>query len=675
MQLIETIKKTIVMPAEITKFESDHVERLNHVALRLYWAHLPVFLVIAYFNDTRPLDALILTPIVLAGVTVAIKNQAGPRTTAKIVGMTAMMLGGLLVHFGQGPVQIEMHFYFFAALAMLTVYGYPMVIVAAAVTVALHHLLLWVYLPQSVFNYDAPLWVVAVHATFVVLESIVAVKIARNFFDNVVGLEKIVQARTEALDERNRDLRLVMNAVDQALITVALDGSLSPEYSAVTERWFGRPEPDMQFADLLRRHDDRTAAYFEMGLQQIQDDWMPVEVALDQMPKKLEIGDRTIEFVYSPIRLRDQLVKILVVATDVSAEVARERLEAEQRQTMRIFEQILKDKTGFFEFFEEAQQIVDAIRSREVEELAVLKRLIHTLKGNAALFNIRTVAEHCHDLETRIEEEGEWPSSEALQALLASWDALKANLETLLGDDSRPRIEIDDDEFAELLQAVLAGEERADVAARIARWKLERTDARLARAAKQAEGIAKRLNKDGIRVQVDGRGHLIEPQRWSRFWATFVHAIRNAVDHGIESAEERRGAGKDPHGQLTLRTDVRDGEFVVELADDGRGVDWDTVRRRAEDHGFEVEDTADLKATLFKDGFTTKDQVSQYSGRGVGMAALREATEELGGRVLLDSRPGCGTRFEFRFPMDRMAPRPDELLAALTAPSRREAAN
>ena len=66
-----------------------------------------------------------------------------------------------LVHVGQGPVQIEMHFYFFALLAMLAVYGNPLVILVAAVTVALHHLVLWALLPASVFNYDAPIWVVA----------------------------------------------------------------------------------------------------------------------------------------------------------------------------------------------------------------------------------------------------------------------------------------------------------------------------------------------------------------------------------------------------------------------------------------------------------------------------------------------------------------------------------
>src|SRR6202042_3083434 len=105
--------------------------------------------------------------------------------------ITSMFMGGLLVHFGQGPMQIEMHFYFFVSLALLAVYANPLIIIAAATTVALHHLVLYLFLPRSAFNYEASLLAVSVHALFVALESIAACFVARTFFENVGGLEKI----------------------------------------------------------------------------------------------------------------------------------------------------------------------------------------------------------------------------------------------------------------------------------------------------------------------------------------------------------------------------------------------------------------------------------------------------------------------------------------------------
>lgn len=185
------------LPPTITEFERAHVQRINRIALWFFAAHIPVFSVIAYFNHTRPELAAAFTAAIMIGPLIAHKTLDNPRHVAIIYGVTAMCMGGLLVHFGQGPVQIEMHFYFFALIAMLAVYGNPAVIYIAAVTVALHHLLVWIWIPRSVFNYDAAVWVVGVHAAFVILETVAVAAIARSFYDNVIHLEQIVEARTK----------------------------------------------------------------------------------------------------------------------------------------------------------------------------------------------------------------------------------------------------------------------------------------------------------------------------------------------------------------------------------------------------------------------------------------------------------------------------------------------
>ncbi len=191
-----TLSKYLALPAEITPFERRYLTRLNKVALIFFYLHIPALMVIAWVAGTRPFFALALTSFVMVGPTIAYRTVQNPRHLSVVYGITAMLMGGLLVHFGQGPVQIEMHFYFFALLAMLCMFANPMVNIVAAVTVALHHLIVWWLVPESVFNYDAAWWVVLVHAAFVVLETIATCFISREFFDNVIGLEKIVEART-----------------------------------------------------------------------------------------------------------------------------------------------------------------------------------------------------------------------------------------------------------------------------------------------------------------------------------------------------------------------------------------------------------------------------------------------------------------------------------------------
>lgn len=155
------------LPSEVSDFERSYLRRVNRIALWFFALHLPLFTLIAWLNGTGPALAALLTTAVLLGPIIAQRGLVEPRSVSVVFGITAMFMGGLLVHFGQGPLQIEMHFYFFALIAMCAVFANPMVILAAAVTVTLHHTVVWLVVPRSVFNYSASIWVVAVHAAFV----------------------------------------------------------------------------------------------------------------------------------------------------------------------------------------------------------------------------------------------------------------------------------------------------------------------------------------------------------------------------------------------------------------------------------------------------------------------------------------------------------------------------
>ncbi len=648
-----------LLPKEVTQFEHDYVSRLNRIALWFYAAHVPAFMAVAYFNDTGPALAGILT-LMAVGVSVLAQNTfKNPRNVSLTHGFTAMIVGGLLVHFGQGPVQIEMHFYFFASLAMLAVFGNPMVIIVAAVTVALHHALLWLYLPQSIFNYDAPFWVVAVHAGFVVGESFATCSIARSFFDNVIGLEKIVRSRTAALDGRNQEMRLVMNHVDQGFITVAPDGVMYKERSLVVSKFLGEAKEGDTFEDYLRRSAPQVADTLSLCWDQLSDGFLPIDVCIGQLPRKFEVGERYFSIAYTPIMTGEELSRVLIVISDRTDEVERERFEAETREVMGIFECVMRDKTGFLEFFEEASEQVINICDDALQDQDLLKRVLHTLKGNSMLFGINTVGALCHSMEDELINLGERPSVESRHDLRVRWEHLRKNLETLVGERKESLIEIEDKEYEETLSQILSeGVSRKEIARRVANWKLEHSNTRLLRVADQARGIAKRLNKPELQVSIEGSDLLLDPEHWGSFWASFVHVIRNAIDHGIESIEERASSGKSDEGNLHLKTHTDGDEFIISLSDDGRGIDWARVTHKAHSLGLPAANQNDLVEALFADGMSTKSEVSEYSGRGVGMGAVRNECTQRQGHVDVRSELGRGTTVEFRFPVSEMAKDP-----------------
>ena len=136
-----------------------------------------------------------------------------------------------------------------------------------------------------------------------------------------------------------------------------------------------------------------------------------------------------------------------------------------------------------------------------------------------------------------------------------------------------------------------------------------------------------------------------------------THLVRNAISHGIESPEERRQAGKSPHGTVRLNAYHQGNQVVVEVSDDGRGIDVQKIRSKAIELGLMTTDeAAQLTETetlnfIFRPGFSTAEQVTEVSGRGVGMDVVQSVLNRLKASVSLETRPGQGTTFRLKLPL------------------------
>ncbi|MEU8243278.1 chemotaxis protein CheA [Actinoplanes missouriensis] len=168
--------------------------------------------------------------------------------------------------------------------------------------------------------------------------------------------------------------------------------------------------------------------------------------------------------------------------------------------------------------------------------------------------------------------------------------------------------------------------------------------------------LSRRLGKT-IELVTEGEDTMADKDVIEALGDPLVHLVRNSLDHGIEPADERTASGKNPAARLTLAA-VADGDAViVEVSDDGRGVDPVRVKRKAYEKGLiseeELESLSDTEAVdlVFRPGFSTADQVSDLSGRGVGMDAVRASVEKLGGTVTMRSKLGQGTSTRLRLPL------------------------
>jgi two-component system chemotaxis sensor kinase CheA len=157
-----------------------------------------------------------------------------------------------------------------------------------------------------------------------------------------------------------------------------------------------------------------------------------------------------------------------------------------------------------------------------------------------------------------------------------------------------------------------------------------------------------------VKLEIAGQSTEIDKFLIERMMDPILHLVRNAVGHGIETVDRRVAAGKPPEGTIRLSATTVGESVVIEIADDGAGIDLAAVARRSP-KGVHVEDGA-LDPRLLLDiicesGFSTREEADRISGRGVGMAVVRATVEELGGTLEVDTEPGRGTRFAITLPL------------------------
>jgi two-component system chemotaxis sensor kinase CheA len=165
--------------------------------------------------------------------------------------------------------------------------------------------------------------------------------------------------------------------------------------------------------------------------------------------------------------------------------------------------------------------------------------------------------------------------------------------------------------------------------------------------------LAGKLNKQ-VEMKTIGDNTELDKGLIEKITDPMTHLVRNSLDHGIETPEKRIAAGKNPKGTLTLKASHQGGNVVIEVIDDGGGLNRARILEKAKEKGLAVSDGMsdyDVWQLIFAPGFSTADVVTDVSGRGVGMDVVKRNIEGLGGRVELESSPGFGTRTVIRLPL------------------------
>jgi|GEM_PF-4379892 len=395
--------------------------------------------------------------------------------------------------------------------------------------------------------------------------------------------------------------------------------------------------------------------HFNLAVEQVFQDLLPESVSLGQVPGNFTIGDHTISLEGSTIRNAEgQVSKILFTIIDVSLLKSIEM----ENQINRSIVNIMQNMNSFRDFIQDSKDRLKSCYSAiETGNIVSLRHDLHTLKGNSAAFGIKQLAELIHSTEDQQNIVPEYLTD--IEESLKSFLDTHYSLLRVKFDGEQKRVIAIDEERLDLIESEISHLQNGDeLKASIKNWLLElRKDTVESMLGPMANYIHKLAQQRGVELdfQVEGGDIRMERGEASEIFHSLIHILRNAVDHGLEPAHER---GKKPtQAQLILTFKITDHSYVISVSDDGRGIDPNMVLKKALDMGLvKMQDIAAMSEEqilqlIFLDGLSTAESVTDVSGRGIGMQAVADGVQKLGGSLELRSVIGKGTSLVLSLPI------------------------
>ncbi|HYX38743.1 MAG TPA: 7TM diverse intracellular signaling domain-containing protein [Oligoflexus sp.] len=474
--------------------------------------------------------------------------------------------------------------------------------------------------------------------------------------DHIENVEAIIE-------EKTRDIKSMLANIPQGIFMIsAKDALVMPDYSIHlssilgTKTIAGRGVRDI----LLSRSDlssDQINQTETVLMSALGDSSLNFEVNQDLLIKELLLtlpqGSKILELEWNPICAGDIVEKILVTLRDVTQIRELERQREDQQRELEAIGKVLKvpgDKFNNFlgtceDFMGSCTKTMDTELTLNLKSINRVFMNVHTMKGMARTFHLNDLANAFHEFESTLEpfrnREGATLESHALRRyLLAAEERIQfyrqINVDKL---GRKPSGKSDQDQHAWIRAKVqklrsldarrMKAEER-DLLLQVIDGLEQRYAINLEKSLdsilRSLPDTANVLGKAAPQVLFEHDDVLLSSEGQMLVERIFIHLLNNAIDHGIESIEERKKLGKPRRGEIRIRTWLEQDEMLITIQDDGQGLNLRRIFQKAMEQGlFKAKEPTvmELVDLIFEPGFSTKEEATLTSGRGVGMDAVR----------------------------------------------------
>lgn len=490
-----------------------------------------------------------------------------------------------------------------------------------------------------------------------------------------------IQESSALLKQKTTDIQTMLQNMPQGILTVTLGNKVHPEYSAYLETIFetkdivGRDVMNLVFSNTNLGVDALSQVEAAAGAC-IGEDVMNFEfnkhLLVGEIEKKMPDGRiKILDLNWSPITDdADNIVRVMLCVRDVT-ELRELAAEAnKQKRELEIIGEILaitQEKfhefiTSSLKFVDENELLIRENPEHNAEAITKLFRNMHTIKGNARTYGLRHLTNIVHEAEQPYVElrkprpDIAWDQATLMETLFSVRLMLEhyASINEVSlgrkGPGRRGGIErflmVDKLQLQETIHR-LENANTGNLHELLAVHNEVRKTLRLIgteRIVETLEGIfdslpalAKELGKVPPIINVQDNGYVVRTQIGGTLKNVFMHLLRNSMDHGLETPEERLEQNKPTAGMIQLQMDVRDDMLQIKLSDDGRGLALSGIRKMAIEKGLINSDEKlsdeEIAELIFRPGFSTAQKVTEVSGRGVGMDAVQNFVKRENGKI------------------------------------------
>ena len=500
-----------------------------------------------------------------------------------------------------------------------------------------------------------------------------------------------IQEAQERIEQREKALRNLLNNAGQGFLTFGEDLRIDEEYSLECTHIFQQEIAGMTFPDLLALYDAEQRHFMRNILSRLfhDKDSAKRHLYLPLLTNEIVVGSKHIHIDYKLIHdpFREGSEKFMVILTDITEKRLLQNQVEQERNTLKMvvkvvvqygdFLECAKEYTHFYQ--KKIWKILGSDDSLQAKLLDIY-RDVHTFKGNLSQLGLIQVVHRLHELEGELTEliarvdflsmqdvrkflseraMGEWLQEDVTVLSDILGDAFFQQDEAILIDKSKLL------DIEKKMLALLSPIECKLLLPELRKLRFKPFKDLLRTYPEYVEGLAERLDKLIAPFEVEGEEFLAATEVYYDFSRSLIHVFRNVVDHGIEEYAERIAAGKDEYGRVSCRVTLDSDCVLVSVADDGKGIDAQEIRARAVAKGLYEEEAAmalseeEALALIFHDEFSTKEEVTELSGRGMGLSAVKYEVDRLGGSIELHTEVGRGTEFRFRLPYESVSELPE----------------